>query len=692
MSRPQVAGYEVQGLLGEGASAVVWRAVRLQDGAPVALKVSRQPLRATDPWLSGWAVTPRDAESVLAELAWLRTARLDGVVPLHDALVLADDRLVLVLGLAEGGSLADLVRTRGHLVAQEATTILAAVARTMLGLHRQGIAHGDLSPGNVLLDAQGHALVADLGTAAVIGDLLEDPWGTAGFVAPELDLQEEVTAAADVWSLGALGWHMLTGEPRRTATDLAELAARVPDAPTALIDLITRCLAPRPGDRPLMRDVCEELTPPGDPQDAPHEPRPSADAGTGQTIARATAAGPTATGRARPQDVPSPRVPRATLRIGGGPPGIIQARGGERAATGGRLPAGAETPRSGRTLQGRGSSPQESPRSHGPVQPPTQPGAAAPARPPRPSGAGGGSTAPSTADVPSGPTPGSETGAGPRQVPGTVDVGLQPRPEDVTRRIREQAAEQLRALDEARAAATPEPPARRPFLTGRTLAASVAAGLAVGVVGAAWWLDEDRTSSAVVVDAASVRSTSVPPASARRSAASRPDTPGPGPTSPRPGPPGAAVTGRPTPGTGTGTTPGAALSAGATTLAVDPTGAVQELLDARAAALVTQDRSVLARADAVGSWAWRSDTARIAELRRRGQTQAGLRFEVTAARAVRVGEQEVVVRADVALGPWSWLADGRRTQEPGHPATEADYVLRRTPAGWRLAGVEQPIR
>lgn len=211
MSRPQVAGYEVQGLLGEGASAVVWRAVRLEDGAPVALKVSRQPLRATDPWLSGWAVTPRDAESVLAELAWLRTARLDGVVPLHDALVLDDDRLVLVLGLAEGGSLADLVRTRGHLVAHEATTILAAVARTMLGLHRQGIAHGDLSPGNVLLDAQGHALVADLGTAAVIGDLLEDPWGTAGFVAPELDLQEEVTAAADVWSLGALGWHMLTG-------------------------------------------------------------------------------------------------------------------------------------------------------------------------------------------------------------------------------------------------------------------------------------------------------------------------------------------------------------------------------------------------------------------------------------------------------------------------------------------------
>ena len=100
------------------------------------------------------------SEHAIREFAVLQDLAVDHVVRLHETISLPGGRIALVLDLAEGGSLADTVSARGHLSAGETVTVLAPVARAVAGLHATGIVHGDLTPGNVLLDLSGRPVVA----------------------------------------------------------------------------------------------------------------------------------------------------------------------------------------------------------------------------------------------------------------------------------------------------------------------------------------------------------------------------------------------------------------------------------------------------------------------------------------------------------------------------------------------------
>ena len=116
------------------------------------------------------------------------TARMaaEHVLAVEACLPLADGRVALVMPLLRGGSLAALVRARGHLGPGEVVTVLAPVAGALGRLHAAGVVHGDVSPGNVLLDLDGRPVLADLGVGRVLGEAPQAVWGTPGHLAPEV--------------------------------------------------------------------------------------------------------------------------------------------------------------------------------------------------------------------------------------------------------------------------------------------------------------------------------------------------------------------------------------------------------------------------------------------------------------------------------------------------------------------------
>ncbi|GAA1180039.1 hypothetical protein GCM10009584_22490 [Ornithinimicrobium humiphilum] len=273
---PRVPGYEVLGRLGEGASATVWRARRLGDGLDVALKV----------------LTPAggDVTEGLREAGLLAGVRHRHVVRLHDVLPLPDPvsgrpaSVVLATQLAAGGSLAQVLARRRILTAGELVTALQPVAGALADLHGQGIVHADLSPGNVLFLRDGMPLLGDLGAARVTGVTPGDPQGTgatSGMVAPEVVEGFPATQESDVYQLGAVAWLCLAGEPPGPPWSRRDLEELAPGLPAGLADLVTRCLAPEPGDRPDAEEVALALLAAATPE--PVEVAPDADPGFGVT-------------------------------------------------------------------------------------------------------------------------------------------------------------------------------------------------------------------------------------------------------------------------------------------------------------------------------------------------------------------------------------------------------------------------
>ena len=159
------------------------------------------------------------------ETAVLQGVRCEHVLRLRRTLNVPGGGVALVLDLAEGGSLADLVAARGRLSDGEVATIFTALATALASMHDSGVIHGDLAAGNVLFTRDGKPMVADFATARLVGEA--DPplvAGTAGFVAPEVARGDIPTEASDAYGLGALAWFALTGRARRgdAAPDLAE--------------------------------------------------------------------------------------------------------------------------------------------------------------------------------------------------------------------------------------------------------------------------------------------------------------------------------------------------------------------------------------------------------------------------------------------------------------------------------------
>ena len=206
----RIGGYVAEELIGHGASAQVWRGRIARTSEPVALKV----LDLAD---VGAVRAARHEAALLSALDHPHLIRLRELVP-------DGDSIVLVLELAAGGSLEQLLRRRTRLSPGEVVTALAPIAAALAYAHDEGVVHSDVSPANVLFRADGSPVLADLGVARLAGGF-GLPRSTFAYADPGVAAGGMPSAATDVFMVAATALHALTGcPPWRAPTPDAVLA------------------------------------------------------------------------------------------------------------------------------------------------------------------------------------------------------------------------------------------------------------------------------------------------------------------------------------------------------------------------------------------------------------------------------------------------------------------------------------
>jgi eukaryotic-like serine/threonine-protein kinase len=211
--------YRVEDLLGRGGMASVYLARDAELERPVAVKVLAEHL-----------ADQRDSHD-----RFLREARLAAQLS-HPNIVQVFDvgeengRPFIVMECVAGSTLADELKERGRLAPEEVADLALQICGGLEHAHAAGLVHRDIKPQNLLLRSDGTVKIADFGIARAaestrltqMGSVL----GTAAYLAPEQALGEEVTASADIYSLGCVLYELLRGRTPYVFKTLPELVVK----------------------------------------------------------------------------------------------------------------------------------------------------------------------------------------------------------------------------------------------------------------------------------------------------------------------------------------------------------------------------------------------------------------------------------------------------------------------------------
>jgi len=258
--------YAIERELGQGGMAMVYLAHDLRHDRSVALKVLRPDLAAT-----------LGPDRFLREVRIAANLQHPNILPVYDSGE-AGGFLYYVMPYIEGESLRESLSWHGELPVAEAARILRDVADALAAAHAKGVVHRDIKPENIMLSGR-HALVADFGVAKAVHEATGRQTlttagvalGTPTYMAPEQAAADPHTDhRADLYAFGVMAYEMLTGQPPFVGgTPQAVLSAHVTEPPVPvtqrrgtipppLAQLIMRCLAKKPADRP---QTAEELLP-----------------------------------------------------------------------------------------------------------------------------------------------------------------------------------------------------------------------------------------------------------------------------------------------------------------------------------------------------------------------------------------------------------------------------------------------
>jgi len=208
--------YDIIGKIGSGSFGSVWRVRDLSLGREVALKLLHPHVARDDRTVARFR---REAQ-LTAQLAH------PAIVPIYDF----DTRgnvAWYTMELAEGGSVADLVKSTGPRPLADVAPQVDAILDALSASHSIGVVHRDLKPENVLIDRYRRWRVADFGIANIGGEETAGGSGTPAFAAPEQLMGEPQDASADVFSLAGVVHFTLTGAAPFGEADTKVILARM---------------------------------------------------------------------------------------------------------------------------------------------------------------------------------------------------------------------------------------------------------------------------------------------------------------------------------------------------------------------------------------------------------------------------------------------------------------------------------
>lgn len=243
---PEIWGkYRLANKVGAGSYGAVYRAWDSDLERDVAIKILHDRFGDT-----------RLKDKLLKEGRALARIRHDNVVRVI-GVEAHEDRVALCMEFVRGQTLDEFVRQQGRLSAREAIGIGEDLCRALAAVHRAGYIHRDVKAKNVMRDDTGRVVLMDFGTGRMADhpSLVGDRAGTPLYMAPEVLDGEPASASSDVYSLGVLLYHLVTGNypvDARTIDQLREahaqrrhrwLSERRPDLPVGFMQVVEKAIA-----------------------------------------------------------------------------------------------------------------------------------------------------------------------------------------------------------------------------------------------------------------------------------------------------------------------------------------------------------------------------------------------------------------------------------------------------------------
>jgi serine/threonine protein kinase/tetratricopeptide (TPR) repeat protein len=305
--------------VGGGSFGSVFRAWDPRLQREVALKLLRAPHRE-DPL----------ASSVVKEARLLAQIRHPNVVTVYGADVF-DDRVGIWMEFITGRTLKEILVDHGPYGAQEAAVIGRDLCRALAAVHQRGFLHRDVKAQNVMREAGGRTVLMDFGAGEAVATASADLAGSPAYLAPEILEGAPPSPQSDIYSLGVLMYHLVSGAFPVSAGSLDEFRAHHragkrrlltdlrPDLPASFVKAIDRATAAEPAERPesagAFEALLDETLSTGELKKGTVTPRPSI--GRWLMIAAAVVAVVAVAGVAmwRNRPVPAPAVVRNSVAV-----------------------------------------------------------------------------------------------------------------------------------------------------------------------------------------------------------------------------------------------------------------------------------------------------------------------------------------------------------------------------------------